>query len=262
MNIKGILLTCFCTFFHFSTSESTSCGQTIIADNGTITYKLADNYDAGELCVFMIKFESGYIDTTFNLDTHGLSNSDSDAVTVFGSFFGLTLAANLGHNQQSVTLTGFGAVVIFRTNSSSGTGFQLSFKPNRIRFPGIYDGTYAVFDNNTLSPLNIPANDTGESLYNYFVFTSGSRLISEPDTFFRLTAKVNFENPDNKCSNGFHVYSFVDELQLEKSICERVDDGVVFEFSTRGLFFVYQDQDGFLPPVSGVITWETDTLIS
>ncbi|ODM91182.1 hypothetical protein Ocin01_15500 [Orchesella cincta] len=98
MNLRGILAICVCAIFHFTKSENvddvsnsistqprilTECGQTVIADSGTIQYKLNQTYDADELCVFMIRFESGYLQATFSLESNGLSDVDSDAVSIF-----------------------------------------------------------------------------------------------------------------------------------------------------------------------------------
>ncbi|ODM88416.1 hypothetical protein Ocin01_18267 [Orchesella cincta] len=135
----------------------------------TVRYKLNEVYDAGELCVFMIKFESG----------------------------------NLGIFQQNVSFEGYGAVVIFRTNTNSGTGFQLSFKQNSIQFPMPILGTNLAFNDESDSPLHIPlpSNVTGYTVFNYFVFTSGSKLISDPDTLFGLSVKGWYGHEDI-CSNA------------------------------------------------------------
>ncbi|ODM86533.1 putative chitinase 3, partial [Orchesella cincta] len=231
--------------------EMTKCGESIIADNGTIMYKLNEGYDAGELCVFMIKFESGYIETTFTLDTHGLE-SDSDAVTI--QSFTLDFYVNLGLHQQNVTFDAYGVIVIFRTNSSLGTGFQLSFKKEGTITPGELPGTAVAFNNENNSPLSIPfpSNATGPS-FNYFVFTSDSKFVSESDSFFRLTLRALFG--ESLCHSVFAIYSFEDELKYERSICGSEDNGNAFEFSTRGLFLVYQVQHSESPITTGLITW-------
>ncbi|ODM91147.1 hypothetical protein Ocin01_15535 [Orchesella cincta] len=274
MNLRGILATCVCAIFHFTKSENvdsisnsistqprilTVCGQTLIADSGTIQYKLNQTYDADELCVFMIRFESGYLQATFSLESNGLSDVDSDAVSIFKDLGGLVSVVNLGLDRQNVTFNAVGAVVIFRTNSSSGTGFQLSFTCDGVIFPDTkIFGESVLFDDEMGSPLTFPfpSNITAPVIHNYFFFTAGSKLISEPDTFLRLNLTAVLGDVDDTCFNLIEIHSFETELKFEKSICEIKDDGVLFEFATRGLFFVMQRHITGTPITTGEITWD------
>ncbi|ODM90077.1 Peritrophin-1 [Orchesella cincta] len=235
----------------------TECGQSIFADNGTIQYKLNENYDAGELCVFMIQFESGFLNTTFTLENHGFGDLDSEAIAVYKCDGELGLPTRLGSHTQKANLTGAsGAIVIFRTTSSSGTGFKLSFKRNAIQSPEMRPGSYVVFNNETYSPLNIPlSNDTHAFVQNHLVFTSDSKIISEPDTFLKLSV-TGFGNAGDETSSILMVYSFETGLKFERNIQWPSDDGKVFEFKTRGLFILVHLQFETLPIETGMVTWE------
>ncbi|ODM90963.1 hypothetical protein Ocin01_15719 [Orchesella cincta] len=276
MNLTDILVICICALLNYTKGENvdnisefihthelphrtlTECGDTITANNGTIQYKLNQTYDANELCVFMIRFESGFVETTFTLDSNGFSDSDFDAISIFRDMAGLGYETNLGLDRQTVSFFGYGAIVVFRTNSSLGTGFQLSFTPDLIVSEENFAGNNVLFDDESESPLSIPfpSNYIESAIHNYFCITSASKVISEPDTFLKLNVTGFFGDVDNSCNNMIEIHSFLNQLKIEKLICGGEDDGVLFEFATRGIFFVFHRQANGLPITTGEITWE------
>ncbi|ODM88415.1 putative chitinase 3 [Orchesella cincta] len=153
----------------------TECGQSIIADNGTVRYKLNEVYDAGELCVFMIKFESGALNTTFSLDDHGLIDSDYNAITVLLTDPYPIFAGNLGIFQQNVSFEGYGAVNEYQFGDRIPTELQTKIPSN---FPMPILGTNLAFNDETTA-----------------------------DTLFGLSVKGWYGHEDI-CSNGFWIFSF------------------------------------------------------
>ncbi|ODM90890.1 hypothetical protein Ocin01_15793 [Orchesella cincta] len=121
----------------------TECGQTIVADSGIIEYKLNQSYDAGELCVFVIRYTQGsgweYLDGTFSLEADGFSDSDPFAIKILRFYDGYASEVfSLGPTERIVSFYGNGAVIVFKTRSNTGTGFRLSFSAVALSPPSDY----------------------------------------------------------------------------------------------------------------------------
>ncbi|ODM88067.1 hypothetical protein Ocin01_18615 [Orchesella cincta] len=134
----------------------TECGQTLLADDGVIEYKLNQTYDAGELCTFVIKIE-WFSGATFTLERNGFNPAGQDAVAVFPlhtgspqtpSYFGPNSASRLSFPQSTF-------FVVFRTTTNNGTGFRLSFKHENSASWAI-PGPARVFNNDSSMPLELP----------------------------------------------------------------------------------------------------------
>ncbi|ODM89478.1 Chondroitin proteoglycan-2 [Orchesella cincta] len=232
------------------------CGQTIVANSGTIEYKLYENYDAGELCVFVVRSRN-YSSFDFVLERHGISDSDPDAITIMGMDntygWGIYDTNRIGPPDPTpfIGVKANEAVVIFKTSTNNGTGFRLNYecRGNPTDYP---PGVEVVFNDEEDSPLQVPYQSFNEPSYNYVVLTSKSRMISEPDSFLRLTVSGNFENT-GECTRFFKIYSFAGgNAVLEGTFCGFDTDQTVYE--TKGLFVVAYSE--LNPIATGTLSWE------
>ncbi|ODM92133.1 Peritrophin-1 [Orchesella cincta] len=240
----------------------TECGQTVIADTGIIQYKLNQSYDVGELCSFIIRFESGFMNSTVTLVANGFSEVDSDSITLLRLVNGVGTAQRLGHQQQTANFLGDGVIIIFKTNSSNGSGFQLHFDGFMVwpwRDPKPELGTESIFTSETGSPL--PANfvpyNISDNTNNYFIFTSGSRLITESYIRLSLTIAGDMGNPTNACFSRFVVHSFEQEFERGNYICWYTYQEREYNFETRGLLIAEQLNYAYQPTnTTAVFRWQ------
>ncbi|ODM87381.1 hypothetical protein Ocin01_19301 [Orchesella cincta] len=120
------------------------CGQTIVANSGTIEYKLYENYDAGELCVFVVRSRN-YSSFDFVLERHGISDSDPDAITIMGMD------------------NTYGWAFMIRTVLDHQIPLR-SLEGNPTDYP---PGVEVVFNDEEDSPLQVPYQSFNEPSYNY-----------------------------------------------------------------------------------------------
>ncbi|ODM91537.1 hypothetical protein Ocin01_15145 [Orchesella cincta] len=239
----------------------TECGQTIEVgiDLATIEYKLNQTYEAGELCVFVVRVPN-HLSMIFVLDSHGINNeSDPDAITII-SFDQTNLQdpIHLGpaNTNSSAFVTGNVAFVVFKSslNSSLGTGFKLTFAAFGPTFEN-KAGIDVVFNNETSSPLELPTPEYAGESHNYIVLTDGAKRIDEKSgSFLRLNVSEEFWMPQY-CLDYFWVYSFLGEsVRNEGLICNDQGDKTVFE--TTGLFIVLFRRSTERDNSTGNLRWE------
>jgi len=198
----------------------TECGQTLHQNAGIIEYKLNQTYDADELCVFIIRFK-GQSGVHFKLEKYGFSDTEVRPLKIadmdyFGEFYYIEEMDNL---EVFIEET-FGVFVIFKTNSTKGTGFRLSFET--LEYHGEYrPGNDYVYNLETRVQLDVPfwPFDSNTS-YNYnlnnILCTWDSHVVSEPGATLRLTVSENFTE-GGYCDDGFIVASLQnDRFQVEE----------------------------------------------
>ncbi|ODM93252.1 hypothetical protein Ocin01_13431 [Orchesella cincta] len=219
----------------------TECGQTLEGDSGVIEYKFDQEYDAGELCAFIIRVPNEYI--MFSLESHGINNaSDPDAITIHtynGILMVKTIHLGPPNPITETYIEGQVAVVVFKTwdNSTLGTGFRLSFRGlwGTVNLPG----NDIAFNNLSDSPLELPfwqGNDTVVT-NNFVILTNGAKAISQPRTNLRLRLSEEFQNPDGNCQEFFWIYTLTSEnVYREGVFCDATTDRSVYY--TRGLFII------------------------
>ncbi|ODM93127.1 hypothetical protein Ocin01_13555 [Orchesella cincta] len=236
----------------YPSNTLTKCGQTVHANNGAIKYKLEKPYDADELCAFIVRFKN-YGNHTFQLDVDGISDSDPNAISILD----FSHSHHLGppNVAKTVTVSGWTIIVVFKTQTNSGTGFQLSFKADKTKGAKL-DGADTVYNMETPFSLQLPF--TKEDLYNHYVITSGSKVITHPRKYIRLMASAVFSNIYPYCRNLVRVYTFENyELRFTADLCDD-HDSVVLE--TKEMFIVFYH--GSTVPrgnISGFLQWQTVT---
>ncbi|ODM88065.1 hypothetical protein Ocin01_18616 [Orchesella cincta] len=233
----------------------TECGQTLLADEGIIEYKLNQTYDAGELCTFIVKIY-WYYGAEFILENHGISDAGEDAIAII-PMSGYPFAVNyLGPNtgntlffQESVFF------VVFKTTTNLGTGFRLRFKHGHQ--PGwAIPGPALVFNNDSATPLSFPPK-TGLVLATQPVaLTSGSKIL-EGNATLELTVWENFRSVDD-CTDFFDVHTYNGEKTTYLGrLCGKDEEEKVFQ--TQGIFMVIylsNHGDSNLDP-QGTLSWRT-----
>jgi len=198
----------------------TECGQTLHGNSGSIEYKLNQGYDAGELCVFILRHNYTNWNPTFRftLDADGISASDADAITIttFNNYeivgkWGTPAKLGPPNTNRTATLSGYVAVVIFATNTSTGTGFKLSFEASGDGVdytPGWNEGVDVVYNDKSASELSLPLRPdvVGTGCVDVITITSGAKVVADPGSQLELLVDLNFNPPCQ--SEGMFIYGF------------------------------------------------------
>ncbi|CAL8130435.1 unnamed protein product [Orchesella dallaii] len=227
----------------------TQCGETIEANSGIIQYKLGQNYEAGELCTFIIRTPQT-ITTHFNLEEHGISESDPEAIkmSTYGPG-GIIFVASMGPPKPAIlNIFGSGAIITFRTKTNLGTGFRLSFDTvpfTQVELPG----KNVVYTNETSASVSLPfpSGYVNELHYNYLVISPGSRYISEPGSNLQLSITPLEGFTTANCSNylTIHVLELTGSSQWRGNFCNADTSPRVYQ--TPGIFIVLFHQGGSTP---------------
>ncbi|CAL8130419.1 unnamed protein product [Orchesella dallaii] len=228
----------------------TECGDTIHANSGTIEYKLNENYDEGEMCAFIIRTDN-FPHIAFRLDSHGIHDSDTNAITIVNFPNSNDKVAEYYHfgppnSIRTRFINGSAAVVIFKSGSNLGTGFRLSYHASGT--PGYpYPGMDFVYNNLTASPVSIPFWDNFTSGYpqkNLIVLTAESKIITDPGTYLKLVVWESFVCGDFEY---FTIFPFDGKSVSRETVY--TDDEYADEyrdrrtvFKTKGLFIVEYTQ--------------------
>ncbi|ODN02017.1 hypothetical protein Ocin01_04675 [Orchesella cincta] len=232
-------VTLLSTFLGVSLAQETAteCGQTINSNQGAIEYKWHEPYEANELCVFIIRTQN-VTGITITLFDHGISDSDPEAITILGfNETGLVVSTHVGPPEWFPTrsIDATHAVVIFKTNTSLGTGFRMTYIADR--FPSetlLADDR--VFNNATHNELTLPleTNYIRQPHTNILVMTDEAKLITDPDTALKLTVWENLYG----CGDYLMIYKFdeTNEASFVARLCGGNSNGDVFQ--TKGIFIV------------------------
>ncbi|ODM89016.1 hypothetical protein Ocin01_17665 [Orchesella cincta] len=213
----------------------TEFGQTVQADSGFIEYKLSQNYEAGELCAFIIKLDQ-YDGCNFTLESHGIENFSLDKITVFSMW------DETGH---------------FDYVNLDTIGFRLQFDSSGMETTKI-PGTPLIFNNQTDYPIIFPLNPNavGIAEWDTIVITSGAKLVTEPGAWFELEIIDEFPNPN--CSSWFNVYRSEDGVttQFMNRLCGMDGEKEAKTFITKWLFIVvFFKSENSTESVMGPMDW-------
>ncbi|CAL8124526.1 unnamed protein product [Orchesella dallaii] len=171
----------------------TQCGQTSKSPRGQIKYKLNETYARNELCSFIINIEN-YSGILFSLNFHKINESDRNAINIFTfNENGLLETAHLGppNPLKQVYLSGSVAVIIFRTTTVTGKGFQLSFE-------GFGATTFVKGDQQIFSilrdesgQLQIPVQgaEEGRDTINAYVVTHNHAVVDP--SYYSMSLKIS-----------------------------------------------------------------------
>ncbi|ODM88068.1 putative chitinase 3, partial [Orchesella cincta] len=241
----------------------TQCGHTIQQDSGFIEYKLYQSYEAGELCAFIIRLDK-YTGCDFTLETHGISDTKLDTITIFQvldeqATFPSVKFETIG---STVNLPGSTFVVVFKTETNLGTGFRLRFESSE-KLIEKTPGVPLVFNNHTENPLRFPLhpNAAAKAEWDPIVITSGSKLITETKSSLRLQVYDYFVSPG--CRSWFSIHSFDGtNTKFEGRVCGLNGGKTVLAFNTRGLFIVvFYKNDNTVEKYLGSLEWlKTSTI--
>ncbi|ODM88464.1 putative chitinase 3 [Orchesella cincta] len=186
----------------------TQCGQIIEQNSGFVQYKLYQNYDAGELCAFIIRLDR-YTGCEFTLDNYDIRDPTLDTLTIFQvlDVQDTLPSIKLDTISSTVYLPGSTFVVVFKTETSQGTGFRFRFKSSNTAI-GQSAAVPLIFNNRTETPLTFPliANAIGQPEWDPIVITSNAKLITEPGSLFQLQVNDSFVSPE--CRSWFNIHSF------------------------------------------------------
>jgi len=191
----------------FAQETVRECGQTINSNQGAIEYKLNQQYDANELCVFIIRTQN-VTGLTITLFDHGISEQDPDAITILGfNTEGLVVSTHVGPPEWFPTrsIDATHAVVIFKTNTSLGTGFRMTYIADR--FPNeTLPAQDVIYNNSTPTEISLPFETSFTRKYHtsILVVTDGAKLITEPGASLKLTLSESFYG----CVDYLMIYTF------------------------------------------------------
>ncbi|CAL8130447.1 unnamed protein product [Orchesella dallaii] len=228
----------------------TQCGDSITALSGSIEYKLNANYDANELCVFIIRSQRDS-KLTLQLEADGISGVDSNAITILSyhdDVNGISVFARLSRQNPTVTIPNGVAIVVFRTNGNTGTGFKIDFlaTEDSVWLPGMNK----VYNTNEISPLQLPirSNNT-EKEYDITVITSEAKQITEESSSLQLVLKT--DNPFDFCNDRLIIWKLDGNDVVGYVPCGEGDQ--IYE--TRGMYIITTILNEETAPARGTLSW-------
>ncbi|CAL8140324.1 unnamed protein product [Orchesella dallaii] len=239
----------------------TTCGSTINADQGTISYKDKQPYEAGELCTFIIRH--GHSSIQFKLISHGISATDRNAIGIFvfndNDGIGLVNASYFGPPNiiNAKNFSGDVAIVTFTTKGNSGTGFIMSFegvggKKETLR------GMDLVISSESASPFYLPLRSsyTMEKHCDIVVISDGTKVIPDtmPRSFVNLTVSQHFSR-QQFCWDYLVIFNWErNNLRWDSKYCGNKWDRS--NYGTHGLFIFIYYKSNWTSSGYATLNWE------
>jgi len=156
-------------------------------------YKLNETYERNELCSFIIHV-GNYSGILFSLNFHAINESDVNAINIFTfNKNGLLESTHLGppNPLKQAYLSGSIAVVIFRTKSVTGKGFDLFFEGQGTTTP--IKGDQQVFsiarDEGGSLELPVQGAEDSRSTLNAYVVTHNHKVVDP--SYYSMSLKIS-----------------------------------------------------------------------
>jgi hypothetical protein len=249
----------------------TQCGQTLVANNGQIEYKSEENYEANELCSFILRLNnsvnsvSGFV---FTLESHGFNGTaDPNAISIHS--FDERKHVETRHLGPPNPLTeaflpGGIAVVVFRTQSRLGTGFRLSYRAVEAKPYYTHSGQNLVYGSGTSGNLTIPFWENPAYQTAIIVLSANHKKIQSSFTSLRLTfvqenLQKDMTSPSRCSYDSVTIYAVNSETITEKGVfCNLYTQRAIYE--TSGIFIlVFKDfEESYWNNHQVTFKWQVD----